>query len=271
MAKKRSWFRQIMADALPYSYYGYGVYSAAAQAKLLGLSRISVIEFGVAGGNGLLALRGHADYCQRKFGVIIDVYGFDTGEGMTPASDYRDMPYRFAPGNYKMDVPALRLRIGDRNIKLILGDVAKTANSFVRTHDPAPIGFVSFDMDYYSSTIDAFRIFRPSNFYEHGREQHFLPRIQCYFDDVTGTTISSYNEFVGELAAIATFNRRNRNVKIGKSQVFHTIRRDLEWHHQFYVMHRFRNPHYATYISSASPNSLSLTPHQPEDRLPIHK
>jgi hypothetical protein len=41
-------------------HYAYGVYSAADLAKRLGLSAISVIEMGVAGGKGLLALEGIA-------------------------------------------------------------------------------------------------------------------------------------------------------------------------------------------------------------------
>jgi hypothetical protein len=40
----------------PRPQYAYGVFHAADLAKRLGVSAISVIEFGVAGGLGLLAL-----------------------------------------------------------------------------------------------------------------------------------------------------------------------------------------------------------------------
>ncbi|MHC4129678.1 MAG: hypothetical protein ACYSUA_16250, partial [Planctomycetota bacterium] len=42
-------------------------------------TRISALEFGVAGGNGLLALERAAMRLAEIFGVEIDVYGFDSG------------------------------------------------------------------------------------------------------------------------------------------------------------------------------------------------
>jgi len=47
---------RLTLDALPYPAYAYGMLNAAIQAKELGLTRISAIEFGVAGGNGMLAM-----------------------------------------------------------------------------------------------------------------------------------------------------------------------------------------------------------------------
>src|ERR1700730_9430150 len=60
-------------------HYAYGVYSAADLAKRLGLNAISVIEMGVAGGKGLLALEGIAKMVGADFGVRIHVTGFDSG------------------------------------------------------------------------------------------------------------------------------------------------------------------------------------------------
>jgi hypothetical protein len=48
-------------------------------AKALGIKRVSVIEFGVAGGNGLVALDRIAEKVEQALGIDIDVYGFDTG------------------------------------------------------------------------------------------------------------------------------------------------------------------------------------------------
>src|SRR5687767_6416052 len=62
--------------------YGYSLYQAAQLARKLGLSKISAIEFGVAGGNGLVALERHAEQVERHTGVNVAVYGFDTGAGM---------------------------------------------------------------------------------------------------------------------------------------------------------------------------------------------
>lgn len=238
-------------DALPYSHYAYGIHHAAALAKRLGVPKVSVLEFGVAGGNGLVAMEGHAEVVSKRSGIAIEVFGFDTGEGMTPPKDYRDMPYRFAEGNYKMDVEKLKGRL--RSAQLVLGDVAVTAKSFFDSFNPAPIGFVSFDMDYYSSTMDAFSMFS-----EEQPDEFFLPRIQCYFDDIIGSEASSYNDFVGELAAIRDFNQATESVKIAESRVFRGYPINFAWYHQIYVMHRFTHARYGDYVSRSGPQSLAL-------------
>ncbi len=248
---KTSYITRLLWNSLPYSHYGYGIYHAARLARLLKLPAISVIEFGVAGGNGLVAMENHANVIQKLTKVKIEVYGFDTGSGMTAPVDYRDMPYRFAPGNYKMNVPKLKAKL--TKAKLVLGEVQKTAPRFFEEQKPAPIGFAAFDMDYYSSTMHAFSLFG-----EGQDDKYFLPRLQCYFDDIIGHEVSSYNDFVGELAAISDFNQANENVKIAESRVFRKYPLNFEWHHQFYVMHRFTHRLYNTYISSAKPKSLAL-------------
>jgi len=126
-------------NLLPYSYYAYGIYHGCRIAKALGLKAVSAIEFGVAGGNGLLAMESHARTVEKLTGVKVDVYGFDTGEGMTPPRDHRDMPYRFKQGNYKMNVAKLEKRLA--SAKLVLGDVGNTAGTFIERYSPAPIAF----------------------------------------------------------------------------------------------------------------------------------
>ena len=73
--------------------YAYLVYNAAALAHRLGHQRVSILEFGVAGGNGLLSLERHADWVEKHFPVKIEIYGFDTGEGLPAPVDYRDLQY----------------------------------------------------------------------------------------------------------------------------------------------------------------------------------
>jgi len=68
--------------------YIYGVLQGAALAKVLGMQQISVIEFGVGGGAGLLALEHTAERCEDLVGIDIDVYGFDTGTGQPRPQDY---------------------------------------------------------------------------------------------------------------------------------------------------------------------------------------
>ena len=64
---------------VPRPHYAYCMYQAARLAMLLGIPRISVLEFGVAGGNGLIVIEQHAGWIQRELGVNLEVYGFDTG------------------------------------------------------------------------------------------------------------------------------------------------------------------------------------------------
>lgn len=242
---------QIWLSKLPYSFYGYGIYHGADLARRLNIPRISIIEFGVAGGRGLLAMEAHAEKVTRLLGVKIDIFGFDTGTGLVLPKDYRDMPYRFAAGNYSMDIEELRARL--KNATLVLGDVKDTTKKFLDTERLPPIGFVSFDMDFYSSTMDALQMFAGL-----GREGAFLPRMQLYFDDVVGKEISSYNEFVGELAAIRDFNATNEVVKIAPNRRFLASRAPRSWHHKMYLMHRFSHPLYDQYIASDGAESLSL-------------
>ena len=51
------------------SQYGFGLLQAGRLATKLGIPKISAIEFGVAGGNGLLALEDHARHVARETGV----------------------------------------------------------------------------------------------------------------------------------------------------------------------------------------------------------
>src|SRR5262249_55713860 len=59
--------------------YVWGVLQGAALAKVLEIPKISVIEFGVAGGFGLVTLEGIADAVAKIMNIDIDVIGFDIG------------------------------------------------------------------------------------------------------------------------------------------------------------------------------------------------
>lgn len=230
--------------------YAYGLYKAATTAERLDIDHISALELGVAGGRGLLALERHARDIEEMLGVRIDVYGLDTGQGLMPANDHRDLPYYFAEGNYAMDEPALRKRL--KRAELILGDASVTfADLFEQ--GLAPIGFLSFDMDHYTPTAAVL-----GRCDDTARHERFLPRVALYFDDVVGKLGQDYNEFTGELFAIGEFNDRNTEVKIVEDRHFRCLPVNFQWHHCCYVMHRFKHPHYGDYISKASSRSLRL-------------
>lgn len=53
------------------------------------MSKISAIEFGVDGGNGLLAMENIAQEVEKEVPVEFEIYGFDTGSGLPEPIDYR--------------------------------------------------------------------------------------------------------------------------------------------------------------------------------------
>ena len=82
-------------------------------AARLQLPRITVIELGVAGGRGLLALESASALIEKELGVGIDG-GWDStraGGDAAPLTDYRDLPHIWASGFYRMDQDKLRARL----------------------------------------------------------------------------------------------------------------------------------------------------------------
>jgi hypothetical protein len=222
------------------NHYAYGVYYAARQAKALGLNGISVIEFGVAGGNGLLYLEQIAREVSGECGLEIEVFGFDTGEGMPEPIDFRDLPYIWQPGFFKMDVVELRKRL--TSAELILGMIEETVVGFMGRRKPQPIGFISFDMDYYSATKSALQVFDSDS-------NHYLPRVFCYFDDCVGDDFELHSEFAGELLAIQEFNQEHSTKKIARiyGMPFKRLYRE-KWNEEMFVMHDFEHPLYEKYV-----------------------
>jgi hypothetical protein len=238
-------------DAVDRPHYAYGIYQAAYNAKFQGINEISAIEFGVAGGNGLVAMEDVAAAVTAETGVTVKVYGFDTGSGMPEPVDYRDLPYLWRPGDFPMDIAKLRARL--RGAELVLGDVADTVSGFVESHNPPPIGFVAFDLDYWSSTVSALRIFDVP-------VDRLLPRVMCYMDDVIGSDVEIHCEFVGELLAINEFNDAHADQKLAP---IHGLRHKRPvpaiWNDQIWVLHNFKHPEYSTYIPQPRVEVFDLT------------
>lgn len=173
--------------------YAWGVVQAAAMGKVLGLPRLSVLEMGVGGGAGLISLERIAARVAAISGVALDVFGFDTGVGLPKPVDYRDAPNMWFEGQCPMNAEHVTKQL--RDATLCLGDVRATIPAFIsRRH--APVGFISFDLDLYSSTMHAFEVLR-------AEDDLLLPRVACYFDNILG---HSYSDFTGERLAIREFN-----------------------------------------------------------------
>jgi len=185
-----------------------------------------------------------------NFGRIIlnNIVGFDLETGLPPPKDYRDHPYMWRSGFYKLDRKKLEKRL--RRSELVIGDVKETIPWFLKRKRP-PIGFIAFDLDFYSSTKVSFKIFDHKN---------ILPRAYLYFDDTIGKEDELYNEFAGVLLAIKEYNEKNKTRKIAQINGFRFTRVvESVWNEKMYVHHSFKNKHYSTYIFPDTDRQNELT------------
>jgi hypothetical protein len=189
--------------------YCYGMLRAADVAKYFGKRKVTVLEFGVASGNGLLNMIDNAREVTRETGVEVRVVGFDTGAGLPELGGYKDHPELWNGGDFAMeDRETLVKKIAGR-AEIVWGDIRETLAGFMPTVDEsAPIGFISVDVDIYSASKAALGCLT-------GPPEHYNPAVSMYFDDV-GFFFA--NEWAGELAAIAEFNNEQAQRKIGRDR-----------------------------------------------------
>jgi hypothetical protein len=114
---------------LTYSVYARGMFTAARLAKSLGYESITAIEFGVAGGRGLICMGIYGREIEKIIGIKIDVFGFDSGVGLFKAESYRDCPNIWIEGDFKMDFKLLQSKL--YNEKLVIGDICNTTKTFL--------------------------------------------------------------------------------------------------------------------------------------------
>lgn len=234
-----SYIGKISWDAVPKPEYCYGVLQAAQQAHSLKIRKISIIELGVGGGQGLITLENAATRISKHFKIQIDIFGFDLGLGLPKPVDYRDLPYYWRQGLFKMDIDILKKKLKKSN--LIIGDVSKTIPDFINNKN-APIGFIAFDLDFYSSTKIAFNLFKADH-------SLFLPRVVCYFDNIISNDMVYHSEFTGELLAIEEFNQKYDDRKIAKMHGLKYIRMIPDvWNEKMYVFHYFSHPLFSKYV-----------------------
>ena len=231
--------KQLELGLVDRPHYAFGLMRAAVEARSLGYKSVTAVEFGVAGGNGLLALEQYAKQISTEIGIHIRVVGFDTGQGLPAPVDYRDLPHLWAEGDFEMDVDRLRSRLS--GAELVLGLVSNTVPEYLESHDPeSPIGFVSFDLDLWSSTVDAFNIFRSTS-------EHCLPRTWCYFDDI------------GELLAIREFNEEAHGRKIRHPYMLRAnVPLQPMWSEQMFQTHFFDHSRYTQLLAQQEDRALPL-------------
>ncbi|HEU5293748.1 MAG TPA: hypothetical protein VFU71_03060 [Burkholderiaceae bacterium] len=231
--------------------YAWGMLQGALLGAGLGFPRVSMVEFGVAGGNGLVAMETIAGFIEKRLDIGIDIYGLDSGAGLPPPKDYRDVPNLCSSGLYAMDQAKLRARL--HRTELVLGDIKDTVDEFAATMR-APLAFLACDFVLYSATAQGLKILDAP-------EQALLPRVHCYFDDVLGFT---YGDDNGERLAIHEFNRAHAQRKIspiyGLRHYVHSEFSSDMWVEKFWIGHVFDHSLYTRRDPLVQGHDLALNP-----------
>lgn len=221
--------KKIAFDLVIRQQHAYALLNVADQAKSLGYSKATIMEFGVAAGAGLLNLQKLAKQVTRETGISFDLYGFDTGTGMPQPQSYKDHPEIYQAGDFPMDFSLLSSEL-ETHTKLIIGQLSETVKSFSELDfTAAPIGFISIDVDYYSSTVDALKVLELN-------PENYLPRVLIYLDDLED---QSHNSYCGEQAAVSEFTARNSMRPIEKHPFLRGYRifKNARWIDHIYQCH----------------------------------
>lgn len=203
--------KKIDYDLVPRQPYAFGLNEAfklfAAERGRLPQSRLVLIEFGVASGAGLLNMCKIAARLSRHYEVDYQVIGFDTGAGMPIPVDYRDHPEKYLDGDFEPHNTEALLRSLPSTASIKYGPIAATVGDLSSDlTDRDIIGFVSIDVDYWSSANDCMKLFDDPRL-------SFLPRTPLYLDDVNNV---DHHPFAGELLSISEFNASHTDAKVSK-------------------------------------------------------
>ena len=248
-----SYRAKIACDLIVRQQNAYGILKAADYARSLGIRRVSILEFGVAAGAGLMNMVEIARRVMKETGVLFSVYGFDTGTGMPPPMDYRDHPDMYQRGEFGMDVAALREAL-PKNASLVLGELSETVPAFAASLSAdEPIGFVSVDVDYYSSAASALRVFAES-------PEKYLPVTVVYFDDIYD---ERHNTSCGELLAIEEFNQSHKLRRIEQYKLLENSRifRRADWLKRIYFLQVLDHPTRCTRSRETEPKVWHRNPY----------
>jgi hypothetical protein len=221
---------RIACDLVVRQQYAFSLLKTAELAMAQGLKSVTVIEFGVAAGAGLVNI---CDICRnitKVTGIDFQIFGFDSGVGMPPPRDHRDHPEVFSEGSFPLIDRSALMRALPHNARLILGDIQETLPDFMAgLSASSPVGFVVIDVDYYWSAKECLKVFL-------GAADNYLPWTLVYLDDIG---FESSNPWAGELLAVREFNEENEMRKI---HLFEGLRhkrlfKHTSWFDQVYLLH----------------------------------
>src|ERR1700744_1191556 len=91
-----SYKTKIAFDLVVRQQYAFSLLKTAELAQAQGLKSVTVIEFGVAAGAGLMNICNISRKITKITGVDFQIFGFDSGHGMPPPRDHRDHPEVFS-------------------------------------------------------------------------------------------------------------------------------------------------------------------------------
>jgi hypothetical protein len=206
-------------------HYALSLAHGVMQAIMCGYHRISAVELGVAHGGGLFDLCKAAAFFRDECQIDIQVWGIDNAAGLPPLTSYKDHPEIWHPEQFKMQSPDKITEKLPAFAHLLIGDVGDMVQQFFHESYGSRLGFVSIDLDYYSSTKRALPLLA-------GDPNAYIPIVPVYVDDVN--VLLSYNTWCGEAAAIAEFNQQQEFRKIEPKPNFRI--------HNFHVCHVFDHP-----------------------------
>ena len=239
---------KVTFDLVLREYHAYSLLKAADQARECGIEEITAVEFGVAAGTGLINISNLSKKVTDATGVRIKVVGFDTGKGMPAPLDYRDHPDLYQKGDFPMDFERLRKALPS-DVELVLGELKETLPGWLKQNEGRqPIGYVSVDVDYYSSTVDALKILE-------GSAASYLPFVVMYFDDIM---FDQHNDACGELLAIHEFNKAKSNRLIQRPAFIQSKRvyKNAPWLKHIFYCHVLDHSHRACNNREAAPRRL---------------
>jgi hypothetical protein len=231
-----SYRTKIKFDLIPRQHYAYGVLRAADLARSLGLRAVSMVEFGVAEGTGLVNLCKISEKVKAITGIDLAVVGFDSGVGMPPPQDYRDHPDLYQEGDFPMIDRERLVKALPSNARIIFGRLEDTVPAFAESLSPeCPLGFVIVDIDYYSSARAALTLL------SHPDPTKYLPLPCVYVDNIVEP---SHNDWCGELLALQEFNDGHPKRKLARDTFLRARRifKHAIWLDQIYLLHVLDHP-----------------------------
>lgn len=226
-----SYRAKVEFDLVVRQQFAFPILHAADLAKKNGVEKVTVIEFGVADGAGLGIMCRLAERTTKATGIEFDVVGFDREGGLPKPVDHRDHPEIWHEGEFTNDFDKVRRSLPG-NGRLIIGDIKDTVRPFLEAVDPAaPIGFISVDVDYYTSAKACLDVLL-------GPSHKYLPTVCVYLDDIG---VETANPWCGELLAVNEFNDEHELRKIAPFPHLrhHRLFKNVDWIDQMFTAHIF--------------------------------